>query len=235
MVMFWKSWMGGGGGGGTAFMIPYLICKLWPCSEKVWPFVWPQSLGVGGGGGGGGWRDCGGGGGGASAEKISATMLPNSWFPLIWYANYDHVLKKSWTLPPGSWGVGVGVGGGVCGQNICFHVAAFMILFNLIGPSVSSQALYHWATALPSRVTNWEPKVWQNGRRRLRCRGRHDPYVSTMLRRRHKKCQDNCDHLHPSVCPSILLYWRQGKTPHLKVNLNISWTDQSKVMNFSAL
>ena len=25
------------------------------------------------------------------------------------------------------------------------------------------------------------------------------------------------------------------KTPHLKVNVNISWTDQTKVMNFSSL
>ena len=31
------------------------------------------------------------------------------------------------------------------------------------------------------------------------------------------------------------IYWRQEKTPHLKVNVNISKTDQTKVMNFSAL
>ena len=42
---------------------------------------------------------------------------------------YDHVLKKLnlqlLTSTPGS-------GGGVCEQNICYHVAAFVIPFNLI-------------------------------------------------------------------------------------------------------
>ena len=46
---------------------------------------------------------------------------------------HDHVLKKLnfdlLTQSPGLWGVPLS---GVCGQNICYHVAAFMILFNLI-------------------------------------------------------------------------------------------------------
>ena len=32
-----------------------------------------------------------------------------------------------------------------------------------------------------------------------------------------------------------MLYWRQEKTPHLKVNVDIFKADQTKVMNFSAL
>ena len=47
---------------------------------------------------------------------------------------HDHVLKQLnfdlLTPTPGSGG-GVGVGG-VCGQNICYHAAAFEIFFNLI-------------------------------------------------------------------------------------------------------
>ena len=52
----------------------------------------------------------------------------------------DHVLKKmNFDLPtpsPGSefffFFFFFGGGGGVCGQRICYHVAAFVILFNLI-------------------------------------------------------------------------------------------------------
>ena len=46
---------------------------------------------------------------------------------------YDIVQKKlnfdQWTPPLGS---GVGGGGQSCGQNICYHVAAFSIPFNMI-------------------------------------------------------------------------------------------------------
>ena len=60
-----------------------------------------------------------------------ATMFLHSWFPLIWYATWP-CSKKSliltfWPHPLGSWGRGR-----VCGQNICYHVAAFVIPFNLI-------------------------------------------------------------------------------------------------------
>ena len=44
---------------------------------------------------------------------------------------HEHVLKKlnfDLLTPP----LGSGIGGGLCGQNICYHVAAFVILFNLI-------------------------------------------------------------------------------------------------------
>ena len=50
-----------------------------------------------------------------------------NWMP--GYMQHDHVLKKSnfdlLNRPPGS-------GWGVCRQNICYRVAAFVIPFNLI-------------------------------------------------------------------------------------------------------
>ena len=60
-----------------------------------------------------------------SLNKIFATLLLRSWFPLIWFASWpctekvDHNFR---TLR--EWG-----GSGVCGQNICYHFAAFLIFF----------------------------------------------------------------------------------------------------------
>ena len=46
---------------------------------------------------------------------------------------HDHVLKKlNFDLLTSSQGRGGGYGRGICGQNICYHVAALVILFNLI-------------------------------------------------------------------------------------------------------
>ena len=62
-----------------------------------------------------------------SASKIFATMccIRDS---LKFDMQHDHVLKSwiltYWPNPKGPWGV--------CGQNICYHAAAFVILFNLI-------------------------------------------------------------------------------------------------------
>ena len=45
---------------------------------------------------------------------------------------HDHVMKKLiFDLLPSSYRVVGGVGGG-CGLDICYHVAAFVIPFNLI-------------------------------------------------------------------------------------------------------
>ena len=56
-------------------------------------------------------------------------MLLHSRFPLIWYATWSCSAKVKFdrlTLGSG------GEGGGGCGQNICYHVTAFMIAFNFI-------------------------------------------------------------------------------------------------------
>ena len=47
---------------------------------------------------------------------------------------HEHVLKQSNIDPltPRFMKFGAGGGGRVCGQNIYYHVAAFVILFNLI-------------------------------------------------------------------------------------------------------
>ena len=63
--------------------------------------------------------------------KIFITMFVHQWFSLIWYATWPCSEKvEFWPRPQG-----MGVRGwvGVCGQNICYHVAASVILFNLIG------------------------------------------------------------------------------------------------------
>ena len=59
-------------------------------------------------------------------------MLLHSWFSLIWYATWPCSEKvEFWPTDPIPRVVGVPLSG-VCGQNICYYVAAFMILFNLI-------------------------------------------------------------------------------------------------------
>ena len=104
--------------------VTFVICTkiwyaTWPCSEKVefWPFdQFPMVVGGGGGGGRA-----------VSAGKILLPCCFNLWFPLIWYATWPCSKKvKFWPSDP------VGRGGGVCWQNICYHVAAFVIPFNLI-------------------------------------------------------------------------------------------------------
>ena len=64
-----------------------------------------------------------------SVCKIFATMLLHSWFPLIWYATWPCFEKLKFDLLTQSLGLWAR---GVCGKNICYNVAAFMIPFNLI-------------------------------------------------------------------------------------------------------
>ena len=93
---------------------------IWPCSEKL-KFGPPPRVSGGGGGGGG------------SAGKIFATMLLHASFPLNLICNIS-IFWKSWILTPipRVRGGGGGGGGRVCGQNICYHVAACVISFILI-------------------------------------------------------------------------------------------------------
>ena len=60
-------------------------------------------------------------------------MLLHSWFPLIWYATWPYSDKTEilifWPLTLGSWRRRAWGG---LRANICYHVAAFMIPFNLI-------------------------------------------------------------------------------------------------------
>ena len=72
-----------------------------------------------------------GGGGSVSASKIFATMLVHSWFSLIWYVTWPCSEKVNFDLFDPIHRIG-GVGGGVYGQNICYHFSAFVILINLI-------------------------------------------------------------------------------------------------------
>ena len=72
-------------------------------------------------------------------ERICGCMVLYAPFPLICYATGPCSEKKMncdlLTPSPGSGVCGGGGGGGgvgVCGQNICYHIAAFVILFNLI-------------------------------------------------------------------------------------------------------
>ena len=61
-----------------------------------------------------------------AAGKIFATMLLHLRFPLIWYATWSCSAKVTFEF------MTLGSGEG-CGQNICYHVTAFMIAFNFIG------------------------------------------------------------------------------------------------------
>ena len=83
----------------------------WPCSEKVefGPIV--PSLGFWGRG---------------YAGKIFSTMLLYSWFSLIWYITWPCSEKVDlWPSDSNPQGRGWGSWVGVCGQNICYHAAAF--------------------------------------------------------------------------------------------------------------
>ena len=62
-----------------------------------------------------------------AAGKIFATMLLHSQSPLIWYATWSCSAKVKYDLLTlRLWGEGG------CGQNICYHVTAFVIAFNFI-------------------------------------------------------------------------------------------------------
>ena len=65
-----------------------------------------------------------------SAGKIYATTLPHLWFYLIWYAIWPCSGKvEIRPFDPRVRGRGWA---GLGGQNICYHVAAFMFPFNVI-------------------------------------------------------------------------------------------------------
>ena len=100
-----------------AFMVlcaqfPLIWYATWLLSEKdiVWPFdpiPWVEGVSVG---------------------KIFATILLPASSALIWYATWllseERFSLTFWPHPLGR--------GCVCGQNICYHVAASIVSFNLI-------------------------------------------------------------------------------------------------------
>ena len=65
-------------------------------------------------------------------SKLFATMLLHSWFSFIWNATWPCSEKvEFWTADPIHITRVVG-GGVVCGQNSCYHVAAFSnFIFNM--------------------------------------------------------------------------------------------------------
>ena len=88
-----------------------VLCAQFPLSEKkiVWPFdptPWVKGVYVG---------------------KIFATMLLPASSAFIWYATWLLSEKDSLTFRPHPLGRGC-----VCGQNICNHVDASIVIFNLI-------------------------------------------------------------------------------------------------------
>ena len=65
---------------------------------------------------------------GVCNDSIFAFMVLCAQFPLIWYATWLLSEKiYSWTFWPHPLGQGC-----VCGQNICYHVSARVVSFNLI-------------------------------------------------------------------------------------------------------
>ena len=135
MTVFWKFWpfdptpRVGGGSVGKIFATMLCICDSISFHMqhdhvlKSWIFTfWPHPQG------GGLWVR-----GVGSADKIFATLLLRFLFHLIWYATWPCSEKLNFYLltPPPGWGV-VSEGSGVCRQNICYPVAAFLFPFNLI-------------------------------------------------------------------------------------------------------
>ena len=96
----------------------HLSCNAtWPCFEKVNFDILTPPQGSSGGRRG-------------SASKIYTTTFPHSWFYLIWYAIWPCARKvEFWPFDPRGRGWGWA---GLRGQNICYHVAAFMFSFNVI-------------------------------------------------------------------------------------------------------
>ena len=64
---------------------------------------------------------------------------------------------------------------------------------------------FQWNWCIPSKVIDWKPKVLQCGWRRRCCR--HDPYVSTMLRRGHKKVNFACIYYRICACKCVDVSW----------------------------
>ena len=152
MTMFWKKiiltfWPPGPWavcGGNICYHVWFHLSwyTTWPCFEKVNFDILTPSPGSGGGRRG-------------SAGKIYATTFPHSWFYLIWYAIWPCSGKvEFWPFDPRvrgwEWE-------GLRGQNIFYHVAAFMFPFNVIGNMImfrKSWILTFWPLPLsPSRVS----------------------------------------------------------------------------------
>ena len=98
---------------------PLIWYVIWHCSEKdeFWPidpiFRVVQE--------------------GRSADKWFDTMLLHSWFPFIWYALKRVLITLNFDLLNPTQGSGVGRSAGkIFATSICYPVAAFLILFNLI-------------------------------------------------------------------------------------------------------
>ena len=116
--------LGGGGSAGEIFATIRLHLwfhlswyATWPCFEKVNFDILTPPHGSGGGRRG-------------SAGKIYATTFPHSWFYLIWYAIWPCSGKvEFWPSDPRVRGWGWAE---LRGQNICYHVAAFMFPFSVI-------------------------------------------------------------------------------------------------------
>ena len=68
---------------------------------------------------------------GVSASKIFVTMLLHTWFPLIWYATWPCSDKTDFFYLLTPYPRVMEEEGGLSAK-ICYHVAAFMIPFNLI-------------------------------------------------------------------------------------------------------
>ena len=135
-LTFWPPgpWGGGSCGGNicyheAAFVIPFkLICNITMFWKVNFDILTPPH------GSGGGRR--------GSAGKIYATTFPHSWFYLIWYAIWPCSGKvEFWPFDPRvrAWGWA-----GLRGQNICYHVAAFMFPFSVICNMIMfTQGVWH--------------------------------------------------------------------------------------------
>ena len=155
MKLFWKSWIltyctlrsGAGCGQNICYQVAIfrgrkgsagkifatILLHLW--FSLIWYAIWPcpeknnfDSIPrIGGEVGVGGQR--------VSGQNICYQVAVASWFSLIWYATWPCSEKvKFWSFDPNSrvGGGGGGGSGGVCGQNICYHAAAFVKFFNWI-------------------------------------------------------------------------------------------------------
>ena len=96
-------------------------------------------------------------GSGVSVGKIFATMLLHSWFSLIWYATTP-CSEKVLFWPTDS----IPRVGSVCGQNICYHVSVFVILFNLICNLTMS-----WKSKILTYWPRFQGRWWGEGGRGL--------------------------------------------------------------------
>ena len=104
---------------------------------------------------------------GGSAGEIVATLWLHLWFHLSWCATWPCFEKVNFDIlapPPGSGGGRRGL----CGQNICYQVSAFVILFNLV-----CNLTMFWKS--------WILTFWLQGQRMGGERGSAGKIFATML------------------------------------------------------